>query len=160
MIHCHQLSMLCITLPSKSVEISPQKKKGHLGLILRSHPYILNDPLCILLRGNIPLCRNSVRILPISSERIGIYLTVNLAALIQVSIEAFDTTILKIWNICVRAHCSFSLLQYVIKQVSWHDMNLKLTLEILFDKWSSLVICQLDHGAFLNIDNSNKLQTL
>ena len=105
-------------------------------------------------------CRNSARILSISSERIGIYLTINLAALIQVSIEAFDTTILKIWNIYVCAHCSFSLLQYIIKQVSWDDMNLKLTLEILFDKWSSLMIYQIDHGAFLNIGNSNKLQTL
>ena len=53
---------------------------------------ISNEPppphLCIPLRGNIRLRRNSVCILSISSERIRIF-KLNLAALIQVSIEAF-----------------------------------------------------------------------
>ena len=63
-----------------------------------------------LLRGN------SVCILSISSERIGIF-QLNLATLIQVSIEAFWHSYTWIWNICTCANCSYSLLHVINKSL-------------------------------------------
>ena len=79
-----------------------------------------------------PLCWNSVCISCVSSELIEIF-KLNLAALIQVLIEAF-------WH-CYNwdlKYLHMRKLQLIIDtyylQVSWHDMNLKLTLGIRFDK--------------------------
>ena len=65
---------------------------------------------CVFIRGN------SVCILSISSERIGIF-QLNLATLIQVSIEVFWHSYTWIWNICTCANCSYSLLHVINKSL-------------------------------------------
>ena len=96
------------------------------------------EPLCIPLYGNISLRGNSDCILSLSSEWMKIF-KLNLRALIQVSIKAFDTTTFEIWNICSSTSCTNSFLNYL--QVSWHDMNVKLTLRKFFGKrsWSMIL---------------------
>ena len=54
-----------------------------------------NNPLCILLGGNVPLRGNSVSILFISPEWAGIFY-VNFPVLTQVTIETFEIPIFKI----------------------------------------------------------------
>ena len=69
-----------------------------------------------------------------STEWIGIFWW-NFAALIQVSIEMFWHPY--IWNL---KYLPMRQLQFLItsyySQISWHDMKLKLALEIEFDKWN------------------------
>ena len=60
------------------------------------------------------LRRNSVCIFSMSSERIEKILR-NLGALIQVSLDHFETPILEIWNICACVNCSYSLLHIFYK---------------------------------------------
>ena len=75
---------------------------------------------------------NAVCTLSISLERMGIF-WLNCAALIQVSIETFEISIFKIYNICTCAHCNYLLLRIIYMiWISWH----KLTLGIHYDKWS------------------------
>ena len=97
-------------------------------------------PLCI------PLRVNSGSILSISSERIGIF-QLNLATLIQVSIEAFWH--FYNWNL---KHLRMSKLHLFITkyylQVSWHDMNLKLTLGYFLINKVGHWFYQLDHVTF------------
>ena len=76
-----------------------------------------------------------------NSERIETF-ELNFAALIQVSIETFCHSYT--WN---SKHLPLRKLQLFITtyylKVSWHDMNLKLLLGILFDKWSWSMIMWL-----------------
>ena len=82
----------------------------------------------------IPFCGNSVSIVSISSERNRAFKP-HLAALIQVSIEIFWHSYT--WNLKHLHMCKLHL-SYTV-QVSWHDVNLKLTLGILLinevDQW-------------------------
>ena len=89
---------------------------------------------------------NSVGILPLSPEWIGIF-GLNLAALNQVSIESFWHSYT--WNfkhLRIRKLKLLSNTYYL--QISWHDMHLKLILGILFDKWSWSMIFKLDQVTF------------
>ena len=89
---------------------------------------------------------NSVGILPISSEWIGIF-QLNLAAISQVSIESFWHSYT--WNLKhLRKRKSKLLSNTYYLQISWHDMHLKLILGILFDKWSWSMIFKLDQVTF------------
>lgn len=84
--------------------------------------------LCIPFHGNFPLCENSVCILLISSERMGI-LYLNFVALIQVSIETFAqplsfTQFFMIWRI-FRNISKTKIVFSTIKKVSSQSKEVK-----------------------------------
>ena len=90
-----------------------------------------------------PLRGNSICILCIFLEQIGIFWR-NLAAPIQVSIDVF-------WHSCTRMGKLQLIITTYYLQVFWHDMNLKLTLGILLDRWSlPMILLTWSPGFFQN----------
>ena len=65
-----------------------EKKLANIFAEFHHFTEVATEGVCIPLGGNIPLRGNSISILFISSERVGIF-KFNFAALIQVTIETF-----------------------------------------------------------------------
>ena len=96
----------------------------------------------------IPLCGNTVCILPISSERIGIYLW-NLAALIQVSIGPFGQSYT--WNLKhlrIRELQLFITTYYYYKFLTWYEFETYIGETFLINEVGQQWFFQFDHLTF------------